>query len=299
MEQAPTNTGYRTTLGLLLGMVGQYDAGAAELKRVVATPGYKDAAAWINLGWIYRNMKPPKTTESIAAYKKALEIDPKEEQSALGLGWAYSYTKSWDEAIAAFNKAIQIEPKTAGEANNGIAWCYFFKKDFANAKVFMEKAQAGGRNDARLKDNIERVEKMVAAGQAVSEEELKQAEAEREKERARYEKFEQANAGGAQQECAAAHRADSATCARWRGPTASPSRVFLMQNDNEYAVREAATIALGSLGPAAKAALPNLKAMLNHACDDSLTQTKEQMEAALKCQDFKRAVRDAYQKVSK
>jgi hypothetical protein len=39
--------------------------------------------------------------------------------------------------------------------------------------------------------------------------------------------------------------------------------------------------------------------MLNHACDDSLTMTKEQMEASLKCQDFKRAVRDAFQKVSK
>jgi tetratricopeptide (TPR) repeat protein len=298
VAQAPTNTGYRTTLGLLLGMVGQYDEGAAELKRVVATPGYKDAAAWINLGWVYRNMKPPKTTESIAAYKKALEIDPKEEQSALGLGWAYSYTKSWDEAIAAFNKAIQIEPKTAGEANNGIAWCYFFKKDFANAKVFMEKAQAGGRNDARLKDNIERVEKMVAAGQAVSEDELKQAEADQQKERARYIQFEQANAavrsknavqriGGIRNLCALAG-ADCVSVA-----------VFLMQNDNEYAVREAAAIALGSLGPAAKAGLPNLKAMLNHACDDSLTQTKEQMEAALKCQDFKRAVRDANLKVSK
>jgi superkiller protein 3 len=143
-----------------LGIVGQYEK-ATELKRVVATPGYKEAAAWVNLGWVYRNMKPPKTTESIAAYKKALELDPKEEQSALGLGWAYSYTKSWDDAIAAFNKAIQIEPKTAGEANNGIAWCYFFKKDFANAKAFGEKAQAGGRNDARLKENIDRVEKAL------------------------------------------------------------------------------------------------------------------------------------------
>ncbi|HSF03014.1 MAG TPA: tetratricopeptide repeat protein, partial [Solirubrobacterales bacterium] len=127
VELAPQNIGYRTDLGIFLGLVGQYDAGAAQLNKVVATPGYKDAAAWVNLGWIYRNMKPPKTADSIAAYKKALEIDPKEEQSALGLGWAYSYTKSWDESIAAFKKAIEIEPKLAGEAENGIAWAYFFK----------------------------------------------------------------------------------------------------------------------------------------------------------------------------
>jgi len=162
----------------------------------------------------------------------------------------------------------------------------------------MEKAQAAGRNDARLKDNIERVEKQLAEGKVVTEDELKQAELEQQKERARYEKFEQANAavrsknpaqriGGIRNLCALAG-ADCVSVA-----------AFLMLNDSEYGVREAAAIALGSLGAAAKPALPNLKAMLSHACNDSLNQTREQMEAALKCEDFKRAVRDAYQKVSK
>jgi hypothetical protein len=40
--------------------------------------------------------------------------------------------------------------------------------------------------------------------------------------------------------------------------------------------------------------------MLNHNCgDDQINLTKEQMDASMKCADFKRAVRDALQKVQR
>src|SRR5262249_11695014 len=148
VELAPANLDYRTTYGLLLGIAGQYEQGAAELKKVISSPGYKDEAAYVNLGWIYRNITPPQTQEAVAAYKKDLEIDPKSVQPALRLGWAHSHSKSYDDAIAAFQKAVQLDPDTAGEANNGIAWSYFFKKDMAQAKAYMEKAQGTGRSDA-------------------------------------------------------------------------------------------------------------------------------------------------------
>ena len=88
----------------------------------------------MNLGWLYRNTEPKKIDDSIAAYKKALEINPKEEQAALGMGWSYINQKSWDAAIAAFNKAMQIDPTTAAEANNAIGWSYLFKKDADKAQ---------------------------------------------------------------------------------------------------------------------------------------------------------------------
>jgi tetratricopeptide (TPR) repeat protein len=75
VELAPQNVGYRSTYGLILGQAGQLDAGLAELQKVTSSPGYKDAAGWTNLGWIYRNQN--KAQESIAAYQKALELDPK------------------------------------------------------------------------------------------------------------------------------------------------------------------------------------------------------------------------------
>jgi len=298
-ELNPTNTQYRTDLGLFMGIAGQYDAGVAELKKVTGTPGYKDAAAWVNLGWIYRNMKPPKTAESIAAYKKALELDPKEEQSALGLGWAYSYTKSWDESIAAFKKAIEIEPKLAGEAENGIAWAYFFKKDLASAKDHMEKAAQGGRSDARLKENIDRVEKAVAAGQAFSEEEMRKAEQEREKERENYAKYEQANQLVRSKNALQRVSGIRSLCSLAGGDCVSTA-VFIMQSDPDYGVREQAAIAIGNLGPAAKSAIPNLKAcMVQPKYDPPINATAEQLDASMKQGDLIRACRDSLGKVQK
>ena len=143
VDLAPQNTNYRTTYGLILGMAGELEAGLAELQKVTATPGYKDAAGWANLGWIYRNTSKP--TESIAAYQKALALDPKEEQAALGLGWAYQYTKEYDKAIAAYNQAIQIDPKDASaDANLGIAWCYFFKKQLRRGPLVRGQGGGGG-----------------------------------------------------------------------------------------------------------------------------------------------------------
>jgi tetratricopeptide (TPR) repeat protein len=299
VELAPTNTQYRTDLGLFMGIAGQYDAGAAELKKVTATPGYKEAAAWVNLGWIYRNMKPPKTAESIAAYKKALEIDPKEEQSALGLGWAYSYTKSWDESIAAFNKAIQIEPKLAGEALNGIAWAYFFKKDLPKAEETMQKAADAGRTDTRLKENIDRVKKALAAGQAFSEEEMRKAEQEREAALEANKKFDEANRlvrskNGLQRV------SGIRTLCTLAGADCVSTAVFMMQSDPDYGVREQAAIAIGNLGPAAKAAIPNLKAcVVQPKYDVPAIATPEQLDASMKQGDLIRACRDALGKVQK
>jgi tetratricopeptide (TPR) repeat protein len=299
VELNPGNVQYRTDLGLFMGIAGQYDAGVAELKKVVATPGYKDAAGWVNLGWIYRNMKPPKTADSIAAYKKALELDPKEEQSALGLGWAYSYTKSWDESIAAFNKAIQIEPKLAGEAQNGIAWAYFFKKDLPAAEAAQQKAVEGGRSDARLKENIERVKKAIADGKAFSEDEMRKAEEEREKERETYAKYEQAN-NLVRSKNALQRVSGVRSLCSLAGADCVSTAVFMMQNDPDYGAREQAAIAIGNLGPAAKAAIPNLKAcMVQPKYDAPINATAEQLDASMKQGDLIRACRDALGKVQR
>ena len=128
VELAPTNHDYRSTYGLLLGLTGKYDEGVAELKKVTADPAYKKEDAWVNLGWVYRNMTPPRIDDSVAAYKKALEIDPKNGQSALGMGWAYSYGKNWDGSIAAFEQAAKLDPKLAGEAHNGMAWALLLQE---------------------------------------------------------------------------------------------------------------------------------------------------------------------------
>jgi hypothetical protein len=83
------------------------------------------------------------------------------------------------------------------------------------------------------------------------------------------------------------------------GAEAVPSLVWLLETDKDYAVREAAANALGAIGPAARNAIPNLKRCLSAPTIDGVILGKEEMDAAMKQGDLKRACRDALPKVQK
>lgn len=157
----PTNADYVESYALLLGLSKQAPKGIELLKKVVAQPGYKSADGWMNLGWLYRNSEPKQPAEAIAAYNKAIALDPKNVQPYLGIAWSHMYNKESDPAIAAFQKAIQLEPKVEGEGQDGIAWAQYFKKDMEGAKATLAKAEAAGRPDQRLKDTIGKYEEAV------------------------------------------------------------------------------------------------------------------------------------------
>jgi superkiller protein 3 len=291
VELDPKSMIYRSTYGLLLGISGEYEKAAAELQKVVSSPGYKDAAGWANLGWAYRSMTPKKTSESVAAYKKALELDPKEEQAALGMGWAYSYANAYDDAIAAFQKAVQINPGVAAEAYNGIAWSHFFKKDMAAAKSFLDKAGAAGRADARLAENIEKLEKLAAQREAY-EQYLREAEKAREQGGDVGTLSRQARTG----ETAARIRAVRELGGL--GAQAVPGLIGALDDENPLPVREAAVAALGSMGPGAKQSLPYLMDILNTR-EEKTVMSKEEMQAMMKFEDFKKRVREAVVRIQK
>jgi tetratricopeptide (TPR) repeat protein len=296
VELAPQNTSFRATYGLILGQAGELDEGLAQLQKVTSTPGYKDEAAWVNLGWIYRNMNKPE--ESIAAYKKGLEIDPKQWQAALGLGWAYSYTKEYDKAIAAYQQAIQIDPKeAAADASLGIAWAYFFKHELPEARQYADKAGAAGRNVAQLKQNIEKYAKALAEGKIMSEEALQAAREQQQKDSEHQAQLDRAN--NAVRSNKPANRAAAARqLAALAGGDAVPTLVFLMQTDPDYDVRIAATNALGSLGGAARSAIKNIEGMLRQPPYEApINASKQDMENMMKDGDYRRALRDALAKI--
>jgi Tfp pilus assembly protein PilF len=160
----PLNASYRATLGLILGQAGELEEGLAELLKVTATPGYKDAAGWANLGWVYRNMN--KAPESIAAYQKALALDPKEEQAALGLGWAHQYTKSYDRRSPPTTRRSD-RPKERRPTRTSASLGYFFKRDMAQARVYADKAGRRAERRTQLKENIDKVEKQLAAARSL------------------------------------------------------------------------------------------------------------------------------------
>jgi tetratricopeptide (TPR) repeat protein len=299
VELAPANVNYRSTYGLILGQSGELEKGLAELQKVTSTPGYKDAAGWANLGWIYRNLNKPQ--DSIAAYQKALALDPKQEQAALGLGWAYQYTKEYDKAIAAYEQAMKIDPQNASaDANLGIAWCYFFKRQTAEARDYAAKAASAGRSVTQLTENIDKLEKALAAGAALTEEQIAKAQAEQQAWEERNAKIEAANNALRSRNPATRARA-ARDIAGLAGPDAVPALVVLMQTDANYDVKIAATNALGALGPAARSALPNIDGMIRQPPYTAPVggATAEQLDAEMKDGDLKRALRDARAKIAR
>ena len=253
---------------------------------MVAAPGYKDAAAWVNLGWVYRNMEPSNPAESVNAYTRSLQIDPKNEQAALGLGWAQSYGKNYDQAIAAFQKAIELEPKTAGEALNGIAWSYLFKRDVAQAKAFAEKAKAAGRNDARLVSNIDKFEKNTEA----------LAEAQKEFEKQRHQTVDEPDAaslGSQLMRGGSAAKRNAARQLRQFGRPAVEFLAFAAVNDGDLSVREEAIKSLGALGGTAKDQCRQLQNIARTNPYDSTVMDKKQMELMVQYEDLRRAAKSA------
>jgi tetratricopeptide (TPR) repeat protein len=291
VELAPQNFKYRTTLGLLLGMTGDLEGGLEQLRKVVGTQGYKEPDGWVNLGWVYRNMNNPQ--DSIAAYKKALEIDPQQEQAALGLGWAYQQTKEYDLAITAYHQAVKIKPEVAGNAYSGIAWSYFFKQDVAKAQEFRDKAGQAGGADPRLGEWIAKLEQ----GLIKSQEEIERLKAEQQKEA---ERARQCNAAGnAVRSRNAARRIQGARAiTQCGGGQGVDDLIYLMQADDNYDVRIAAAKALGSLGRVARKAVPNLEGMLAQPeYEAPINATPEQLDNQMKDFDYRKAMRDALARI--
>ena len=284
VELDAKNLDYRTTYAIILGMNKQFDAGIAELKKVIETPGYKSPDAYLNLGWLYRNATPKRAEESVAAYRKALELDPSNEQAALGMGWAYAYLKNYEESIKAFNKAMELEPDLASAANNGIAWNYFFKKDLAKAEEFLGKSRAAGGADNRLADNIERVRKGLEAAANVPDEPAPAPRV-------------AMNDPGTLSQTLMTSRDTAARrkAARDLGKAGADGVSGLISGlkDSDMDVRTAAAMALGNIGPAASAAVPHLLNAAQSCQTGKAIPTAEDLKNEAKCDEFRRAVRDA------
>jgi tetratricopeptide (TPR) repeat protein len=296
VKLAPTNVDYKTTYGLLLGMADKFAEAIKVLEEVISSPGYKNPAGYTNLGWVYRNANPPQAEKAVAAYGKALELDAKNGQAALGLGWASSYARKYDEAIAAFTKAASLDTKLQGEALNGIAWAQYFKKDMASAKATAAKAKELGRNVTELLSTIDKFEKGL----------VDQAEAERKfKEQQR----ESGGAGGGgggggidgaasriMRGGAAERRAAAVELAKFGGE-AVQYLIYAVANDKDFGVRGAAAQSLGNIGGAAKSACAQLRSMANNNPYEKTIMTPEEQQLFVRYADFQKILRAAVAKI--
>jgi len=289
---APQNFNFRSTYGLLLGMSGEHEKAIAQLQKVVQTPGYKEEAAWANLGLVYRRMN--KAEESIAAYKKALQINPKQVQAALGLAWAYFYTQAYDEAIVAYKQAVQINPEVAANAYTGIGWCYFFKREVDPAKEYLARAEKAGRKDPKLAESVAKLEEAYATGKLMTEEQMAELREQQQKAVAAQQKLVDADNAARSRSPAVRARATRALGAIG----AVDQLIYMMQTDDSYDVRIAATRALGSLGRRARKAVPTLKALLAQpAYEAPINATTEELDNQMKDFDYRKAMQNAVNRI--
>ena len=75
------------------------------LKAVADNPGFQ---SYLNLGLAYYNVA--RYEEGIAAWKKALEYNPKSDLAYNNIAAAYGAMNKWDEEISACKKALAINP---------------------------------------------------------------------------------------------------------------------------------------------------------------------------------------------
>jgi len=100
--------GYWLDRGCELGKLGEHEEEIAAYEKALEIDP-KFHYAWYNLGYVLKDLG--RNSEGIAAWEKALEIDPKCYQAWHGLGNALNDLGHYSEAIAAFNQALEIDPK--------------------------------------------------------------------------------------------------------------------------------------------------------------------------------------------
>jgi tetratricopeptide (TPR) repeat protein len=117
----PGSVEYRTSFGAALSDAKQLDRATEELKKVVETPGYARAEAWIYLG-----------RAQVAA-------------------------KKYKDAIASLEKAQGAAPDSPDAAAT-LAWAYFGMKDAANFKKAGARARSLGHKEPTLLQYLTRIE---------------------------------------------------------------------------------------------------------------------------------------------
>ena len=262
----PDNLGYLSNYGLFLGYDDRLDQGLAVLLKVTERPDVKDPGPFVNLGWIYRHFDPPRVTEAVAAYEKALKLDPKSGQAALGIALSYRAGRQWERAVNAYVRVSQIDKRLEGEASVGTAWCYYRAGDLERTRFYTGVAARQGADVRGLRNALTKAQskppgKTAAAPARQKEDDLAEL----------VDRLGSKNAG---------LQARAVNSLLAIGKSAVPYLAFaLREPTNGIAVRESIVDGLGRMGPAAREALPQLDHLIKVGPPEpGLKDTPEEME---------------------
>jgi len=154
----PDNPGYLSNYGLFLGYDDRLDEGLAVLLKVTQRPDVQDPGPFVNLGWIYRHFEPARVAEAVAAYEKALKLDPKSGQAALGVALSYRAGRQWSRAVDAYVRVAKVDPRLDAEATIGTAWCYYRAGDLERARFYTGVAARQGADVRGLRTALSKAQ---------------------------------------------------------------------------------------------------------------------------------------------
>ncbi|MEK6727173.1 MAG: tetratricopeptide repeat protein, partial [Candidatus Omnitrophota bacterium] len=101
--------------------------------------------AYFGLGFNYQAQG--KFLQAEGSFKKAIELNPKNDQAYLGLGFNYQAQGKFLQAEGSFKKAIELNPRN-DRAYSGLGWLYRSQGKFPQAEGSFKKAiELNPRND--------------------------------------------------------------------------------------------------------------------------------------------------------
>lgn len=87
---------------------GQVELAIADYRALVEHHPGESAAAWFNLGFLLE--QTGRFDDAQAAFRKAVEVDPKMDRAWYGLGLVLIRAHRFDEAIAALKRNTELQP---------------------------------------------------------------------------------------------------------------------------------------------------------------------------------------------
>jgi tetratricopeptide (TPR) repeat protein len=117
-------------LGKIFNAVAAYQEKSVEFNKRFINP-------WIRLGNVFD--RQDRNKEAIAAYGKAIELDPGNAQNWYELGNIHFRMGSYDEAVEAYNKAIELASESGWSYNN-LALTFVTQGRFTEAVPLYQKS---------------------------------------------------------------------------------------------------------------------------------------------------------------
>jgi tetratricopeptide (TPR) repeat protein len=236
VKLGPGNLAYRSSHGLFLAYDGRLEEGLSELLDVTGRAEGKTADAFVTLGSIYRSFEPPRVAEAVAAYREALKLEPRNAEAALGIARSYRAGKQWTRAVEAYERLAAQHRRLDGQAQLGIAWCYYRSGDSYKAGFYTGLAARAGADVGALRSALG---KPVWAADELDE------------------LLDQLRSKHPGEQARAVKRLVAL------GKSGVPHLVSALQRrTTAIAVRETIVDGLGRLGPAAREALPPLDRLI-------------------------------------